>query len=676
MKTFETNKKRSAPAARKARPYVHHPMGPVQQAQQAEIRRILRSTGTQAKLTIGQPNDKYEQEADRVADRVMTMPDSGLQRQPEKGEEEETIQTKPLAEQISPLVQRQEEPPEEEEEPVQAKLLQRQAENEEEEEEEETLQTKPLADKIPSLIQKQKESTEEEEESVQAKFKNSDESQVQMKASSAIINGALARGVSSASAPLPHLGKIQRSFGNHNVRGVQAFVGGPAAEACGTINAAAFTTGNKTAFARSPSLQTAAHEAAHVIQQRAGVSLKGGIGRDGDKYERHADAVADLVVKGKPSASLLDQEAGGRSAAQQGHTVQFYKPISGKAYDKLSDDGRMAVEDHTRNAWATRSLIGKANNILTGQKAKAEIKETGPEIKVRSPRYKSKKRRLKKYKMVAQGTATEVELTDDCGTANQQMLGSEAAGYESFVAANKRGTTQEFTKAESYHADDNAAGGIVSTTEVLSGEIYIRIFKREFKKNLNRVDALKEWDKLSKTNKGRKKMRKLARKYGINKFAVPKMGQGITIGSERDAPGATPGGYNFHFGLNLITSGHDYTTLEDYDSSGVRYYFDMYGPRWRKQAWSQASSNTSDLGNKTTTMVVVHPESLKGETNANNVLLTNNPDKSKRTWKKKLALGIKVTVIRKGNNWMKVKVTSGPEVNTVGWMKNKYYLDS
>jgi len=36
----------------------------------------------QAKLTIGQPNDKYEQEADRVADQVMRMPDPQIQRAP------------------------------------------------------------------------------------------------------------------------------------------------------------------------------------------------------------------------------------------------------------------------------------------------------------------------------------------------------------------------------------------------------------------------------------------------------------------------------------------------------------------------------------------------------------------------------------------------------------------
>jgi len=83
-------------------------------SQQADIRAILRSIGAQAKLTIGQPNDKYEQESDRVADQVMAKPEPRLQRQPENKEEEETVQAKSLADQITPLVQRQKEPPEEE----------------------------------------------------------------------------------------------------------------------------------------------------------------------------------------------------------------------------------------------------------------------------------------------------------------------------------------------------------------------------------------------------------------------------------------------------------------------------------------------------------------------------------------------------------------------------------
>jgi len=84
------------------------------------VQRLLRSGGAlQAKLKIGQPGDKYELEADRVADEVMRMPEPEMQRQVEE-EEEEILQTKPLVDQITPLVQRQVEE-EEEEEMLQAK---------------------------------------------------------------------------------------------------------------------------------------------------------------------------------------------------------------------------------------------------------------------------------------------------------------------------------------------------------------------------------------------------------------------------------------------------------------------------------------------------------------------------------------------------------------------------
>lgn len=67
--------------------------------------------GVQPKLKIGAPNDKYEQEADRVADQVMRMSEPKVQRQEmpeeEAEEAEEFIQTKPLASSITPLVQRQ-----------------------------------------------------------------------------------------------------------------------------------------------------------------------------------------------------------------------------------------------------------------------------------------------------------------------------------------------------------------------------------------------------------------------------------------------------------------------------------------------------------------------------------------------------------------------------------------
>jgi len=87
------------------------------------VSRLMKSRALQGKLRIGQPGDVYEQEADRVVDAVMRMPEPGVQRQVEPEEEEEKVlQTKPLVDQITPLVQRQvEEEEEEEEEMLQAK---------------------------------------------------------------------------------------------------------------------------------------------------------------------------------------------------------------------------------------------------------------------------------------------------------------------------------------------------------------------------------------------------------------------------------------------------------------------------------------------------------------------------------------------------------------------------
>ena len=76
------------------------------------------------------------------------------------------------------------------------------------------------------------------------------------------------------------------------------------------MGAQAFATGDHVAFANSPDLHTAAHEAAHVVQQRAGVQLKAGVGETGDAHEDHADRVADRVVAGRSAEDLLDRYAG------------------------------------------------------------------------------------------------------------------------------------------------------------------------------------------------------------------------------------------------------------------------------------------------------------------------------------------------------------------------------
>jgi hypothetical protein len=119
------------------------------------------------------------------------------------------------------------------------------------------------------------------------------------------VHAAAERGTAGSSTRLPFADVIQRAFGRHSVDDIQAHTDANAAAGAAAMGARAFATGNHVAFAGTPGLHTAAHEAVHVVQQRAGVHLKGGVGETGDAYERNADEVADRVVRGESAADLL-----------------------------------------------------------------------------------------------------------------------------------------------------------------------------------------------------------------------------------------------------------------------------------------------------------------------------------------------------------------------------------
>ncbi|HEX3476085.1 MAG TPA: DUF4157 domain-containing protein [Kofleriaceae bacterium] len=125
------------------------------------------------------------------------------------------------------------------------------------------------------------------------------------------VHAAASRGIATPASPLPHGESIQRMFGRHDISQVQAHAGPEATDAARTMGAAAYATGNHVVLGDRTDLHTVAHEAAHVVQQRGGVQLKGGVGTAGDAYERHADAVADRVVAGHSAEDLLDRGTGG-----------------------------------------------------------------------------------------------------------------------------------------------------------------------------------------------------------------------------------------------------------------------------------------------------------------------------------------------------------------------------
>jgi Domain of unknown function (DUF4157)/Putative peptidoglycan binding domain len=116
-----------------------------------------------------------------------------------------------------------------------------------------------------------------------------------------------AAGLAGTGAPLPDA--VKQSFGRHAVDGVQVHTGPEAAAAARALGADGYTSGTDIALAAPPTLDLLGHEAAHAVQQRAGVSLRGGVGAAGDIYEQNADAVGAAVAAGQSAEALLDQVA-------------------------------------------------------------------------------------------------------------------------------------------------------------------------------------------------------------------------------------------------------------------------------------------------------------------------------------------------------------------------------
>ena len=170
------------------------------------------------------------------------------------------------------------------------------------------------------------------------------------------VHATAQAGVAGASSPLPFVDTIQRSFGKHDISNIQSHVGGPATAASEALGARAYATGDKVAFASTPDLHTAAHEAAHTIQQRHGAVGFQGLGAADDEHERHADAVADAVVAGESAEPLLDQIVGGsataavqRKSVKQRNTEHFNRQLEAANDSRYAWDAVAAAADIIRN---------------------------------------------------------------------------------------------------------------------------------------------------------------------------------------------------------------------------------------------------------------------------------------------------------------------------------------
>lgn len=225
------------------------------------VQRLLLSRQLQAKLQISEPGDKFEREADQVADRVMRMPEPQPLRQSVDEKEENLIQPKSFSASLASLsVQRKCAECPEDGKPCPKCAA------------EESLQRKPLTEASSPLSQPQGNQVLEEEERLNLKPANGQASTSALSAPSDIhssLHGGEPLPAATRSFFEPRFGV---DFGS-----VRVHANSGAAQVARSVNAKAFTLGQDVVFntgqyvpETTEGKRLLAHELTHVVQQGGG----------------------------------------------------------------------------------------------------------------------------------------------------------------------------------------------------------------------------------------------------------------------------------------------------------------------------------------------------------------------------------------------------------------------
>ncbi|RZS92502.1 eCIS core domain-containing protein [Aquimarina brevivitae] len=338
----------------------------------------------QPKLKVGQPGDKYEVEADKMADAVVNQTsktsDGALQK---KDANEEEVQAKPLAASVTPLVQtsmfkeqegnvqKQEEEElaqtKEEEEPIQKQEEEEVAQTKKDEEpvqkaeEEEMAQTKVEEEPVQKQEEEEVAQTKEEEESIQQKAE--EEETVQAKANSPTnpsqrVESQLGNSKGKGSR-LPDSTKKEMETGfGADFSDVHIHTGSEAQDMTKQMGAQAFTNGtdiyfNKNKFDANSSegKHLLAHELTHTIQQEGMVpsQLQFTIGDGNDLTAARFSGNLDLEACLDNEKTLKKGDNGAAVSLMQQALVDAGFPLPRFGVDgKFGSETRNALRDFQR----------------------------------------------------------------------------------------------------------------------------------------------------------------------------------------------------------------------------------------------------------------------------------------------------------------------------------------
>lgn len=172
-----------------------------------------------------------------------------------------------------------------------------------------------------------------------------------------------------AGGALPHLGAIQRSFGPYDVSTISAYTGTRARQANRVMGSEAMTRGEQVALGGSTPLHVAAHEAAHVLQHRAGLRIPGGVGGRRDTHEDFADRIADRVTSGRSATDLLDGALGPRARRPGPRRVDA--PL--QMYTRLDRKDTATVGDRIAKRGGTGTKVKIKDDFYTGESAEGLV---------------------------------------------------------------------------------------------------------------------------------------------------------------------------------------------------------------------------------------------------------------------------------------------------------------
>lgn len=394
-------------------------LGNRQVAQLIKTRRLTPQggiIGLQRKLTVGAADDQYEQEADRVARQVVSMPDSAIlasspQTSPAEGDagQAHILQSKPLplAASITPLVQRRIGAEEESEEG-----------RDKEENKEGLLQAKFFNKSTALPLQRQPATEEEETEPIQARAAGSLSDSFE---AGADVESRLSQSKGDGSQlPDQVRAYMEPRFGV-DFSHVRVHTGSDAIQMNRDVGAQAFTHGSDIYYGAgsSPSNQElTAHELTHVVQQNGGPlktkRLDGASSIDTKRFIRRYQHTT--------SAGKTVQRNNERDTQQEQPTFEFFN-LSGV----LESKGNMNRRAHELASLVQIGIsVGDlARNRLLAYSNKYRLAYQDYAAAIRGARVAAQDQNL--YLSVVIGTA--------CSVAAAFILPSTAAGWFALTAS-------------------------------------------------------------------------------------------------------------------------------------------------------------------------------------------------------------------------------------------------